>query len=119
MVCATKQVSKYREILQTYTCLHSSIDSMKSNELLLDIASVTIDLWDKVLPICKTFYIAWCIVYRIYHSTRCDGRWVPFINNTDSVELPLEKQCVKFVWSCKKSSDVVNIIICACTFCYN
>ena len=53
----------------------------------------------------KSFYIALRKVivrmwYLPYNYTHCII--LPFISNTDSVELALDKRCIKFVWSCLK-----------------
>ena len=67
------------------------------------------NLWDYSNQYVKSFYVAWRkVIRRIWYlpyNTHCNI--LPFINNTDSVELSLEKRCVKFVWSCLNSSNAV------------
>ena len=108
--------------------IHSAVHGFyrKSNEVLLDFASLTSDvksslfstycldaygssLWDYSSQCVKIFYVAWRkVVRRIWslpYTTHCDT--LPIINNTDSIELALEKRCVKFIWSCLNSSNAV------------
>ena len=118
-------VKMSRDITDRHIYLSIVVHSFyrKSNEVLLDFASVTSDvkfslyclegygssLWDYSSRYVKIYYFAWRKVARrirsLPYSTHCDT--LPIINNTDSVELVLEEKCVKFIWSCLNSSNVV------------
>ena len=62
----------------------------KGNKVLPHFASLTSDVKSKYIHILLT---------------HCNT--LPIINKTDSIELPLEKRCVKFIWSYLNSSNVV------------
>ena len=99
--------SRCNEILLDFSTISSHIKSNLIRTYCLD--AYGSNLWNFGSNYVDRFYVAWRKVTRrvwsLPYTTHCNLLHV--INDTNPIDVLMEKRCIKFIWSCLHSSNAI------------